>query len=99
MKNFTDKEKTIVESCIAEELLQKQRTLNSNTLFSIDLLNLVNDLIGSFDSLFTIGVAIYQITSYKTHIKEVSKEKGLGLTDENIESIIRKISERTGKNI
>lgn len=87
-------ERDIIIDCIAEQLLIKQEELANRKLYSIDVLSLAGQLLDSFETLCTVGLAFYQIAEYRNFIKNNTNQKGISLDDEDIDIIIKKIKER-----
>ena len=84
----------IIVDCIAEELDTIQANISDRELFSIDLLALATELFDSFETILNIGLALHQVVLIKTRIKDTASQKGVNMTDSDIDNILKAISQR-----
>ena len=86
----------LIVDCIAEELDTIQASVSDRELFSIDLLALATDLLDSFETILSFGIAVHQVVIIRARerIKETASQKGVNMTDENIDNILKAISKR-----
>lgn len=84
----------IIVDCIAEELDTIQANISDRELFSIDLLALATELFDSFETILNIGLALHQVVLIRTRIKDTASQKGVNMTDSDIDNILKAISQR-----
>ena len=86
----------LIVDCIAEELDTIQASVSDRELFYIDLLALATDLLDSFETILGFGIAVHQVVIIRARerIKETASQKGVNMTDENIDNILKAISKR-----
>ena len=84
----------IIIDCIAEELDKIQEEASNRELYSIDLLALATDLFDSFETILSFGLVVHQIVLARTRIKDTATQKGIVITEENIDNILNSISQR-----
>lgn len=84
----------IIVDCIAEELDTIQANVSDRELYSIDLLTVATDLLDSFETILSFGIAVHQVVIIRTRIKEKASQKGVNMTDDNIDNILNAISQR-----
>lgn len=84
----------IIVDCIAEELDKIQANVSDRELFSIDLLSLATELFDSFETILNIGLAVHQVVLIRTRIKDTASQKGVNMTDGDIDNILKAISQR-----
>lgn len=85
----------IIVDCIAEELDKIQANVSDRELFSIDLLSLATELFDPFETILNIGLAVHKVVHIiRTSIKDTASQKGVNMTDGDIDNILKAISQR-----